>query len=257
VTQTSVSDASITSGTLTFQGVTSGKQAFELKIPSINLDAPNLTGGTTATLSDGSTAGIANIAMGALNYASMGVWRYFDKSGINGWQGALLTGYQTQTGHVPTSGSATFIGQRGTAQGDAKAGGVEGAIWVPSGGGPAMSGSGLSGNATLNINFATGSVDGQLTNMTVGTGGGTTVPWNNVSLTGSLSGANLSGTTATSGPPAGSGFFPQGMSSAATGTFKGAFYGPTANEVGAIWSLSESTVDGGKSAIGVIAATHQ
>jgi hypothetical protein len=47
------------------------------------------------------------------------------------------------------------------------------------------------------------------------------------------------------------------MSSAATGTFKGAFYGPNANELGAIWSLSEPTSDGGKSALGVIGATHQ
>ena len=105
----------------------------------------------------------------------------------------------------------------------------------------------------MNINFATGSINGQLTNMTVGSS-----PWNNVNLNGSLSGASLSGTTSTSGPPASAPpLFPQGMSSAATGTFKGALYGPNANELGAIWSLSEPTVDGGKSVLGVIAATHQ
>jgi hypothetical protein len=32
---------------------------------------------------------------------------------------------------------------------------------------------------------------------------------------------------------------------------------PGANALGAIWSLSQSMADGGKAALGVIAATHQ
>ena len=158
-----------------------------------------------------------------------------------------------KAGHVPTSGTATYIGLSGTSQGNAKAGGVAGQIWVPSQSGNPIQGGGVGGDATVNINFAAGSVNGQLTNMHVSGS-----PWNSVNLSGSLSGANLSGTTSTSGPPAGSpALFPQGMSSAATGTFKGALYGPNANELGAIWSLSEPTTDGGKSVLGVIAATHQ
>jgi hypothetical protein len=47
------------------------------------------------------------------------------------------------------------------------------------------------------------------------------------------------------------------MSAAATGKFNGALYGPSANELGAIWSLSGSIADGGKAVPGVIATTHQ
>jgi hypothetical protein len=47
------------------------------------------------------------------------------------------------------------------------------------------------------------------------------------------------------------------MSSAATGKFSGAFYGPGAEELGAIWTLNEATTDGGKAAWGVIGATKQ
>lgn len=247
-----VSDASVSGGTVTFQGVSAGHPILQISIPSISLNASNIvTDGSTTTLSDGSRL---NFGSGVLNYAALGMWSYFPQSGAGGFEGAALTGYQTQAGHVPTSGSATYNGVSGTVQGAANAGGVVGQIWVPSQSGNPIQGGGLSGNATVNVNFGSGSVSGQLTNMTVSASGA--VPWNNVNLAGSLSGASLSGTTSTSGPPAGSpALFPQGFSSAATGTFKGALYGPNANEIGAIWSLSEPTSDGGKSALGVIGAT--
>jgi hypothetical protein len=248
-----VSDASVSGGTVTLQGYTSGHPIVQLQIPSVSLNASNITtDGTTITQADGSKV---NFSVSLLNYTALGMWGYFPQTGVGGFDGAALTGYQTQAGHVPTSGSATFNGVNGSAQGSPNAGGVVGQIWVPSSSGNPIQGGGLVGNATVNVNFGTGSVGGQLTNMTVSTGGGATA-WNNVNLAGSLSGASLSGTTSTSGPPAGSpALFPQGFSSAATGTFKGALYGPNAQELGAIWSLSEPTADGGKSALGVIGAT--
>ena len=248
-----VSDASVSGGTVTLQGFSGGYPILQVSIPSVSLNASNIVAdGSTNTLPDGSKL---NFGTGVLNYAALGMWGYFPQSGAGGFEGAALTGYQTQAGHVPTAGSAAYNGVNGTAQGASNAGGVVGQIWVPSQSGNPIQGGGLSGNAAVNVNFAAGSVSGQLTNMTVSTGGGAAA-WNNVNLTGSVSGASLSGTTSTSGPPAGSpALFPQGFSSAATGTFKGALYGPNAQELGAIWSLSESTADGGKSALGVIGAT--
>jgi hypothetical protein len=248
-----VSDANVSGGTVTLQGFSGGYPILQVSIPSVSLNASNIVAdGSTNTLPDGSKL---NFGTGVLNYAALGMWGYFPQSGAGGFEGAVLTGYQTQAGHVPTAGSATYNGVNGTAQGASNAGGVVGQIWVPSQSGNPIQGGGLSGNATVNVNFASGGVSGQLTNMTVSTGGGAAA-WNNVNLTGSLSGASLSGTTSTNGPPAGSpALFPQGFSSAATGTFKGALYGPNAQELGAIWSLSESTTDGGKSALGVIGAT--
>ncbi len=250
------SDANVTSGTLTFRGVSSGNLVIDLSIPGVSLNVSNLVVNATTTQADGTTVGFTMNPAAAMSYLTMGTWRYFTASGVTGFDGAALTGYQTQAGHVPTSGSATYIGVRGAPQGDIKAGGVTGTIWYPPESGPALISSGVSGNATLNINFGTGSVAGQLTNMTVGTGSGGSAAWNDVNLSGSLSGASMSGTTSTPGPAAGAGFSPPAMSSAATGTFKGALYGPSANEVGAIWTLFE-TANGGKSAVGVIAATHQ
>jgi len=253
-----VSDANVSGGTLTVQGATSGPTPvpiYRLQIPSVSLDVSGIifgNAGGSVTQPDGSRV---NASTGVLSYAVLGMWGNFPATGAGGFDGAMLTGYQTQASHVPTSGSATYIGlgRNTTAQGNPKAGGVSGQIWTPSQGGNPIDGGGLGGDATLTLNFATGSVTGQLTNMVVNSS-----PWNTVNLSGSLSGASLSGTTSTSGPPASAPpLFPQGMSSAATGTFKGALFGPNANELGAIWSLSEPTLEGGKSALGVIGATRQ
>ena len=253
-----ISDANVTGGTVTLQGVTSGTikyPIFRIQIPSISLDASNVVGdGSTLTLADGSRV---NASTGVLSYAALGQWGYFPQTGAGGFDGAALTGYQTQAAHVPTSGTATYIGlgKNVTAQGDPKAGGVSGQLWTPSLSGNPIQGSGVGGDVTVNVNFGTGNINGQLSNMVVGPGGGA---WNTVNLNGSLLGASFSGTTSTSGPPASQPpLFPQGFSSAATGTFKGALFGPNANELGAIWTLYEPTLEGGKAAVGVFGATHQ
>jgi hypothetical protein len=257
VTLNAITDANVTSGSLVFTGTnTGGTATFELKIPGIGLDAPNLTG-NTITLPDGHSAGFSMSPIATLNYVKLGTWRYFESSGVNGYEGAMLTGYQTQAGHVPTSGSASYLGV-GSPNPSSKTGGVTGQVWVPSGGGNPIQGGGVSGSASLNVNFATGAVDGQLSNMQVGGNAVGSLPWNTINLTGTMSGSGMSGTTSTSGPPVSApGYFPQGFSSAATGTFKGALFGPNADEVGAVWTLSESTPEGGKSALGVIGATRQ
>jgi hypothetical protein len=192
-----VTDANVSGGTLTFRGVSSGNPIVDLSIPGVGLNASNLVMNGSIRQSDDSRLNFTVAPSGALSYAMMGTWSYFASTGVSGFDGAALTGYQTQAGHVPTSGAATFIGLRGSAQGDAKAGGVTGQIWGPSDSGNPITGGGLSGNAQLSINFATGSVAGQLTNMTVGIGGGSA--WNDVNLSGSLSGASVSGTTSTPG----------------------------------------------------------
>ncbi|HKU55343.1 MAG TPA: transferrin-binding protein-like solute binding protein, partial [Rhizomicrobium sp.] len=99
-------------------------------------------------------------------------------------------------------------------------------------------------------------VTGTLSNMqaTTTAGGSGTTPWNNVSLSGNLtrsSAVSMAGATSTSGPPAGAGT--AGFSAAATGSFSASFYGPSAQEVGGTWTLYESTVAGGKSAVGTFA----
>ena len=106
----------------------------------------------------------------------------------------------------------------------------------------------------MNVTFANGGVSGSLIGMQ-SNAGTAPLPWNTVNLTGNLSGAAMSGTTSTTGAPSGAGAL--GFSSAATGTFNGALYGPAANEVGAVWSLAEPTLDGGRAVQGTFMGTRQ
>jgi hypothetical protein len=132
---------------------------------------------------------------------------------------------------------------------------VAGEIAVPDGHGSIEIGA-LSGNAHVSVDFASTAVTGSLTGMTVTDAGSSArTPWNDVTFSGNFRGATFNGTAATGSAPAGAGAY--GLSGAATGRFDGEFYGPTAQEVGAVWSLHESTADGGKSALGVFGATKQ
>ena len=97
----------------------------------------------------------------------------------------------------------------------------------------------------MTANFANGAITGAFTNMTATpvTGGAPTA-WNSVSVAATISGATLSGTTATTSTPAG----PYALGTA-NGTIKGGFYGPAANELGAVWTL----YDGNSAAFGGVA----
>jgi hypothetical protein len=101
----------------------------------------------------------------------------------------------------------------------------------------------LAGDATLQTNFGTGTITGSLTNMTANG-----APWNSVSLAGTISGGQnyFSGTSGVSSAPAG----PYSLSGSATGTFAGLFFGPNAQELGAVWTL----FDGTNAAAGTIGA---
>ena len=216
---------------------------FDLSIPSLSLTAANLRGdGTEITLADG---GKVSAAVGTMSYTLLGVWSYLPASGNKFYLGQVVTGYGTPTGGVPTSGTANYSGT----------GAVIGAYAVPSGTNAFELGT-LNGDVSLNVNFASNTTAGSFTNMNAkAAGSATTTPWNNLSLSGTLTrGANaatLNGPITTTSSTGTAGF-----SSAAHGNFSGVLYGPTAQEVGGTWSLSETTTGGGKAAFGTFGA-HQ
>jgi hypothetical protein len=228
-------------GTVTNGGIT--YPVFDLTIPALSLTASNVRGdGTVVTLADGGkiSAGIAS-----MNYALLGAWNYTPASGSTSYLGQVVTGYGTAPPSVPTSGSAAYVG----------IGTVIGAYAVPSGAN-AIEGGSLNGDASVNVNFANNTVSGSLTNMKAqAAGSNTTTPWNNVSLSGTLtrgaSDVTMSGPTNTTTTTGTAGF-----SGAAHGSFDGALYGPTAQEIAGGWNLSESTTGGGKAAFGTFGA-HQ
>jgi hypothetical protein len=223
--------------TLTFlgnkqiNGVSVG--TFEFKIANIDI---TLTGdGSAATIPNSGNTQIG-LTTSNLNYTLLASWVLPSNNGLNvSITGVGVSGYQTPGSGVPTSGTGTYF----------ENGGATGTVVVPA------AFTSLKGDVTVNVNFGTGSVNGALTNMNAGTGAAA-APWNNVSLSGSLSGATLAGSTAATSSPSGIVSFGAG----ATGTFNGALYGPGGQELGAVWSLHEAA-GGGKSALGLIGASRQ
>ena len=58
-----------------------------------------------------------------------------------------------------------------------------------------------------------------------------------MSLLGAISGGNFAGTTAATSAPGTQG----SLTGSAIGTFAGLFFGPAAQELGAVWTLSDGT----------------
>jgi hypothetical protein len=230
-------------GTQTVNNVSEG--LFELKVPSLSLDVPNLlSNGTAVTLADGRQA---TLVTETLNYSMLALWTLIPGSSSTsaGYLSLGVSGYQTPVSAIPTTGTATFSGVAASGTGA-----VVGSAIVPQGSGGA--GGVLTGNASISVNFQ-GPVTGALTNMTVTPTGGTASAWNSVNLSGTLSGATVSGSTSVSGTAANSSF---NFSGGSSGAFSGALFGPAGQEIGISWTLYDST-GGGKSATGSLVATKQ
>jgi hypothetical protein len=133
---------------------------------------------------------------------------------------------------MPTAGTATYTGI------------VEGTVFFHPGYGEQSTHcfcglSSLAGNASFTANFGTRNVSGNLTNMTADES-----PWNNVAFNSTITGNVFSGTTSVTSVPAGN----ASLGANATGTLEGRFFGPTAQEAGAVWTL----FDGTNAAIGTL-----
>jgi hypothetical protein len=224
-----------------YQGGGGGAYTIDIENPAIGVsDQPfsmSNSGGRYhyfATVGDKTvTMSIKDPSNSNLSWTTYGMWAvHVDVGAPSTTSAAFVTGYKTPTGSVPTTGSATYLGS------------VVGQVIYPKAG--AENGVGqadLTGSATLEANFASGGITGELTGMMAGS-----APWNSVSLLGSIAGGQFSGTSAVTSAPANNG----SLSAAATGTFAGMFFGPNAQELGAVWTL----YDGTSSAIGSIGAKN-
>jgi len=231
-------DAAANTGGATLTSNATGKlsdDVFRLTVPGHSYDVTMTSGGFYCYgLVCGDSSG-TDIELWAtspytvnLTYMWFGGWGAF---GNNGYSFAnFVTGYRTPDSSIPTTGTANFAGS------------VVGSTWAPQGSCVVC----LSGKAAMQANFGTGKITGNLTNMMYQQ----TTPWNDVSLSGTIStGINaFSGTTAVTSAPAGQ----NSLGSSATGTFGGMFFGPSAQELGAVWTL----YDGTKAATGSIGAKN-
>ena len=132
VSNTAVADSAANSGnaTLTLMGVivngqlvttgpTLGTYAYQLNVPgltALNSDSKNVLphDGTVVTLSDGSTAVLKTTD---LTYTQFGIWTYIPKGSSTSTIGTVVTGFQTPTSGVPTSGTASYVSASGAVGG--------------------------------------------------------------------------------------------------------------------------------------------
>jgi hypothetical protein len=254
---TSVTDSGINNATITatYRGTAPGTTIaqFDFSIPSLSITANNLRAdGTPVNVSGGTVAA----TFATMNYTLVGAWAY-NQTGGGGYLGQVASGYTTAPSAVPTTGTASYSGNPNTALG----GGVIGAYAVPSGTGTITAGT-LVGNVSLNANFAANTATGSFTNMvaTPATGGGAAAPWNDVNFmanfTRGTGAVTMTGPMTAGAPPANAGT--AGFAAGSTGTVFGMFYGPTAQEVGGNWVLSDpaggTAGTNGKAAFGTFGA---
>ena len=176
-------------------------------------------------------------------WSTGGVWDYHEDEIRH--RGVFVTGYETPAAAMPTIGTATYSGK------------AQGSVFYPA---TASSGAllcncgevGVSGTATFTADFANRTLVGALTNMWAGgdpwnddPNGGS---WNNVAFSSTIVGSGFSGTASVTSAP--SGLYSLGPS--ATGTVEGRFFGPGAEEAGAVWTL----FDGTRSAIGTLTGSR-
>ena len=212
-----------------------------LNIPALNVTAQiywdSLDGGLTL-----------------LNYVALGAWAEpQSNAGAYGSITAFAFGYETPKTSMPTTGTAAFGGL------------AEATVLKPVDG--SIRAAFVRGSAGLTVDFASGTITGSFFSMTQsdyvsyanGTGhvppvtggifgGMGSHPWNDVSLTATIAGGTnrFTGSTAATSSPSTT----FSLGSTAKGFVDGAFYGPNAENLGAVWSLS----DGTGSALGTLGA---
>jgi hypothetical protein len=149
-------------------------------------------------------------------------------------------GFETPATAMPTAGTANFSGY------------AEGYVYSTSHG--QITGAYVAGNAALSVNFGSGNITGAFTNMKANLSSmdftNLSSQWNDVSLNASIAAgtSKFTGTTAVTSSPQ----TPLSLSGNAAGHINGGFYGPAAQNIGAIWSLSDGTT----SVVGGVAAQH-
>jgi hypothetical protein len=226
-------------GTQTANGVTG--PVFQFDVPKMFVTQtllPDGTGGPCCGFND------VNGKVNLLNYTMTGTWNAVnDGTTCAVCTSMFVTGFQTPSANVPASGQATYLGNGAN-------GSVSGAVFAAETG--TISGSSSSFAVNFNNGQVTGTLSGlKVTPVSAAGVAGTPQDWNQINITGSLSGAVLSGTTSTPSQPAGS----LGFAANSTGTIGGALFGPNAEELGAVWSLQDPA--GFRTAFGVVSATKQ
>jgi hypothetical protein len=220
------------SATMTIVNTSPTSSAFQLNIPSLNL---NVSG----TLNSSLTSHIGQVLDGYA-YVVMGSW--LTRTNPSDGHSPLLNssvyvfGYETPASAMPASGTATFSGFAGAQIYKSGAANIQTDY--------------ADGRASLSANFGSGQISGALTDMRASGQTENARVWNDVSINAAIAGGTnrFSGTTAVTSTSSNA----AALSSSATGRIDGAFYGPGAENLGAVWTLH----DGVASALGTVTAAR-
>ena len=214
---------------------------FRLQIPALGIDTVFTSSDLFvrgATVDGVGRGGVRfSLLADGLDYVHFGKWlvrgaaRDLPSNG-----GFFVTGYRTPPDAVPRRGTAAYNGR------------ASGLVLVPEGGG--YQSAVLAGQAALTADFSARTLDGRLTNMTA-TGADTVRgTWNDVTIDANFAATSgaFRGTTGAEPTRA----TPFALDRSAAGHIAGALFGPSGEELGAVWSLS----DGRGAAVGVIGAAQ-
>jgi hypothetical protein len=198
--------------------------SFQLHVAhtSVNLDETFLPADKDAAQSDGSLT-VYERASGErmyvmlkaaepvlnLSYVTFGNW--IDITGANNdfATGYVVFGIPTLTDAMPSTGGGSYAGQTAGTMIDGS-----GTVYT------------VSGFGTLTANFSAGTVNGDFNKMgALNVLTKTVVPWRDFTTTGTISGNAFSGPAAT-------------KDGKLTGGHAGGFFGPAANEIGGVWTLT-------------------
>jgi hypothetical protein len=223
--------------TLTFLRRIGNADEFELNIPALGIRASFLAeGGLEGTAAV--RGGVAGLQVDGFDHLRFGRWiRRDGDAGRVMTNGAFfIAGFRTPVDNLPTRGSAAYDGR------------ASGIVLIPARGGYAHAN--VAGAASLTADFAARTLTGSLTGMIAKDPGGATTPWNDVGLSANIGTetSGFRGATAAASAPTG----PFALEGDAAGHVAGGFFGPRANELGAVWTLN----DGSGTAFGVIGATR-
>ena len=200
-----------------------------LGVANVTLGDPQPSGARQVTLADGRIVSVTlettdRTSGGTADdflWTAYGAWSIRSATNVPQNGSFIVGGYESADSAIPTTGSAVFNGF------------VTGTVAVPNGTG--ISFASLRGDASLTANFASGTVNGSAPLIMALSPGNPGQVWNGLTFAGTFaSGINgFTGTTGVSSAP-GNSF---SLLNSATGFLTGRFFGPGAEEVGAVWNL--------------------
>jgi hypothetical protein len=213
-----------------------GNSTFTLSIPGLGLVGANAKTITSSSFLNGPSTFTGNgkqwrITSTNNSYAALGLWEQDAANPNTVFLGTFITGYETPVGSMPKSGTASYSATQNVAA----------IVATYKADGQLARGSVL-GDAAFTADFGTGSLTGTFTRNSIIFDNGTavTLPWNDVSVSASIA-ANSNTFTGSAVAGNSSATNAYTITPGTTGKFDGGFFGPNADVVAGVWSLTDSS----------------